>query len=516
MKTHSWMKTAAGLAVGLFVFLGHMGTPRRASAAEKLPPKGSIIVSAGETLSFTKDLELTGDAVLELNGTPQKRCVLAGNNYRIKTRHPWTGRLKITHCDIQKLGTKDEHALSLGASGSSEIAIESCTFDESSSIHIVHMDNSAVRFRHNLVRENSLVPSEKLIDKSRSFFVAEGNSPTTKLFQGNHIYKSSCNFSGKNWLIGGDAADDSNFVIGLRAAITAFRGENIIIKGNYICVPYPSKDTLDTWSQVCNLAVGQVVGAVTENNVLRHAHWNVRGICGEFRNNLVIDAFGHNWIVGPEAGARIHYNIFAQHCKLWGAESGISVIYPGDGIEIHNNTFDGGGKHFGPAVDVADQCTVKSLRNNVFYSFNHGEKFYRGPNAMIRWGFNEVYAERPARLGYADYNLFYSPRAPVKRNYLLAVADKTERKDAGFGLNDVPKGGKADEQVDPQFTGPVPAEFPFSNEDIKAKKTTVAQILDHYRKAYTPKAGSPLIGAGDPADGSGTAIGAVETAKSKK
>src|SRR5262249_62373420 len=111
-------------------------------------------------------------------------------NHRIKNKTPWTARLTISHCDIEKLGTKDEHALSIVATGNSEIVVEHSVFDESSSIHIVHHDNCAVRFRHNLVRDNSLVPSVKLIGPSRSFFVAEGNSPKQKLFQGNHIYKS--------------------------------------------------------------------------------------------------------------------------------------------------------------------------------------------------------------------------------------------------------------------------------------------------------------------------------------
>jgi hypothetical protein len=42
---------------------------------------------------------------------------------------------------------------------------------------------------------------------------------------------------------------------------------------------------------------------------------------------------------------------------------------------------------------------------------------------------------------------------------------------------------------------------------------TVAQILAKFREIYTPAEGSPLIGAGDPADGAGTSIGAVEPKK---
>ena len=41
----------------------------------------------------------------------------------------------------------------------------------------------------------------------------------------------------------------------------------------------------------------------------------------------------------------------------------------------------------------------------------------------------------------------------------------------------------------------------------------VAKILATYREAYTPAAGSPLIGGGDPADGAGTNIGAIGSAR---
>src|SRR6185436_16328089 len=115
----------------------------------------------------------------------------------------------------------------------------------------------------------------------------------------------------------------------------------------------------------------------------------------------------------------------------------------------------------------------------------------------------------PARLGYADYNLSYNTKAKGCINYLLSVKGKTERKDAGFAANDVPRGGKVNEQADPKFKGPIPDEFPFTDDDIKSGKISVAEILAFYRAAYSPADGSPLIGAGDPADGKGSFIGAV-------
>src|SRR2546429_6545686 len=90
--------------------------------------------------------------------------------------------------------------------------------------------------------------------------------------------------------------------------------------------------------------------------------------------------------------------------------------------EIFNNVFDGGGRLNVPAIEVAPKAFVKSVRNNVFYNFAHTEKYYKRPQAMIRMSWNdEPTEEKPARLGYADYNLFYSPGAKARRNYLLSV-----------------------------------------------------------------------------------------------
>jgi hypothetical protein len=112
-------------------------------------------------------------------------------------------------------------------------------------------------------------------------------------------------------------------------------------------------------------------------------------------------------------------------------------------------------------------------------------------------------------LGYADYNLFHSPKSKVQKNYLLSVAGKTERKDAGFAKNDLPAAGAVDGQVEPKFQGPLITKFPFDDAEIKAGKVTVSKILGHFRELYRPAEGSPLLGSGDQADGEGSYIGAV-------
>ena len=49
--------------------------------------------------------------------------------------------------------------------------------------------------------------------------------------------------------------------------------------------------------------------------------------------------------IGPRAEARIHHNIFARYVT-WdkNKNGGISIVYDVPGIQIYNNTFDGGGK----------------------------------------------------------------------------------------------------------------------------------------------------------------------------
>jgi hypothetical protein len=56
-----------------------------------------------------------------------------------------------------------------------------------------------------------------------------------------------------------------------------------------------------------------------------------------------------------------------------------------------------------------------------------------------------------------------------------------------------------------------PPTVPFDLDDVGIWKrtTTVGQILELYRMRYTPRPGSPVIDAGDPAGGAGNDIGAI-------
>lgn len=500
-REFSYYRVAAGACLVLLAFSG-----AGRAASRTLRP--------GEIMGVSEDIVLSGEDFLDIQGAPDKPCRLDGNGQQIRTQPDWQGRIKIAHCEFRGLGSAVKPALDLTATAADEcIVIEHSAFHACGAIHVANEGASATVFRRNTVHATAMTPVTNLPSESPPGFRATGKSPARKLFQGNHIAKSVVLFENtNNWLIGGDSDDDSNLIIGMRASLSIHRCAGMVVRGNYIHTDIPSF----RWSQVHTLAVvPPCPDLVIEHNILRHGQWVVRGLAGQFRYNLVLDADAHNFIVGPSAGTHIHHNIFARYCTVDpNLNSSIAVIYKGDDIQIYNNTFDGGGTELArrwhvPVIEVGAEAFLASLRNNVF--FNHPTNFASG-TATIRPGFAEkVTSPGPARLGYADYNLFYNPDAKVKQNYALSVAGKTERVDAGFALHDIPPGGAKDAQATPKFQGPLPARFPFSDDEIRSRQATVGKILAAYRAAYTPAEASPLLRAGDPAEGAGSYIGAVGT-----
>lgn len=492
--------------------------PRAAVAAP-------LLIEAGQAYALEKDLVLDGDDVVQIRGTAEKPCVVLGNRHRIRTGPKWTGSLEISHSTLRELGGlqkrdadgritgSGEAAIDLRLAGQGSCAIEHCTLDACSGIRLHTDDASTVRFRHNTILDTTTVAISKDVANSGDAIYATGNSRGRKLFQGNLIPRGKVVLRGPNWLVGGDSDVDSNLFIGLRIGLVA-DGDGTIVRGNYFHLRMPITPEYPYWSQISVFTIGR--GVLGEHNVIRDGEWIVRFVEGEFRYNVISDIVDHDLMQNGSSG-RIHHNLFLAGTSdhRHGAMSAcIMVVYPpkgsDEGIEIFNNVFDGGGRLNVPAIEVTPKGFVKSVRNNVFYNFAHGETYFKRPQAMIRTIWNDESTEaKPARLGYADYNLFFNPLVKKPRNYLLSVAGKTERRDAGFGLNDIPRGGQIDEQADPRFKGPLPNGFPFTDDDIRARKVGIAQILAVYRDAYTPAADSPLLGAGDPADGPGTNIGPI-------
>jgi hypothetical protein len=462
-----------------------------------------------ELHELSADIVLSGDQNYEV-GTPSgSGCRIVGHGHVIRSQGAWRGQLSIRGCDIVGLGSSSTEAISLQMSGSASTTIEGSSFDASGAVHLTTYDESSITFRNNVILETSLTPLDASFDKTTPAFLVEGDSTQPKFFQGNRIYRSNCWFNSSNWLIGGDSDRESNILIGLRVGF-ALEASQLVVRGNYVHnIMFPSAGDESALTVIYG-----TTDALAEHNVLRHGTWVVRGFGGELRYNAIIDADNSNWMVQPFEDTKVHHNLFfmcAPASGTEGVQAGIALVNARTtGIEIFNNTLDGGGPSMritGAAVSVADGCFLDSLRSNAIFGFplirnDHGE-------AAIRPGIQEGIDPPAARLGYADYNLFYNPDAGTRRNYALAAAKLVLRKDAGFALHDANAGGPIDEQVEPRLTGSSSDCFPFSDDEIKAGRVTVSQMLADWRAAYTPRANSPLVGAGDPADGQDNPIGAI-------
>ena len=453
-----------------------------------LTAAGDTVVEAGKTLTLTEDLVLTGADSLEVRGALGNRGAIVGNGHSIRSAARWTGRVRIQHADLKGLGRID-----LNASGRAEILLEYADLDGCGPVHLRTDGEAEARVSHSLIRENSTVAVDKAREKSFPVFVARGTSTSAKRFLGNRVYKSHLEIDAPGWSI------KDNILIGWRSGIFAY-GAGTVVTGNYIHVLMPRTPEFPWWSQVASFTSAR--GALAEHNVIRDGEWIVQFIEGEFRHNVICDINDHNFLRNGSTG-RIHHNIFfaGKPDHPPGSQSAcIYVVYPPKGgetgVEIFNNVFDANGILNVPGVEVNPNGFVKSVRDNAFVRFNHQDKYIRHAQAMYSPQWEEAPTTPPPnRLGYVDFNLYYSPTAKSHRLYNLGVAGKAE-KDEGFGKNDLV-------EVDPKFKGPLPAVFPFDDADIKTGKITVAQMLAHFREIYSPQEGSPLIRAG------GT-IGAVE------
>ncbi len=481
----------------------------------------TVNVAAGATLSLTADIVLTNTDNFVAGDDSGARCVIHGNGFSIQAPQDlngagWTGTLSIHNCDVDGLGQASAPSIDAYAAGMGAISIVGSTFSTSSRFNLNISAHVSVTFNGNTLNDDTTTPEVIALMDSLPIFWSTGSSDGTKVFQGNHIFRGRIKFtSSSGWLIGGSMPGDGNIMFGVRTGIELESDTMMTVRGNYSRTDVGG----DMWNQVKNLAVDLGAGGnVIEHNVFIGLNWLVEmDGGGELRYNLFIDNIERGWVlVWADADAKVHHNIAVstrdnQSQPLGGivVEQGAAGSLPT--TEIYNNTLDLGGTctpSLEAGVMLKGDSMLGSLRSNALVDVR--EVGWTTPPGLVR----AYDTQGGDHIMYADYNLFWTPDSPVKVNYAVTVPGKTERTSAGFALNDVPKGGAVDAQVDPMFAGvagvgKVPRTFPFDEKDLVTGKLTVCQILAYYRQIYTPGAGSPLIDSGDPADGAGNDVGAV-------
>jgi hypothetical protein len=461
--------------------------------------------SSGQAFNLTSDVVLSGSQSTAFAGTASNHCAINGNGFQIRSADGFTGSLNISYCDIRGLGTATNPAVNVTVNGAGSVQLTGNVFDTSGTVSIGANDQAQAVVRNNEFRENTLVPVTSLPTdyggETLPVFYATGNSSAQKFFQGNNVGLSTVVFDGtRNWLIGGDTDAESNVLIGVRCGFTIHGSSNMVLRGNYSQHNYPHR-----MSQGLNFEL-QGDGFLAEHNVIRSSSWPVRGMGGELRYNL-IDASGNSDQVfqAPMSNTNIHHNVFSFTVSqtFYSPGAGVKLIYNVDNVQFHHNVMDGGGTFMGfsgSPISVTSGSFMGSVRNNVFYNF---ASLAGGP--VLAGDYNESSNPPLPRLRYSDYNDFFNPDAPNQTNYGLGVIGVTPGA-AGYGMHDL---GGLNGHVNPKFTQPTAIPFPFRPEDIWSRTRKVSDVLSAYRVMYSPAPGSPLIGTGDPQDGSGGNIGAV-------
>ena len=296
---------------------------------------------------------------------------------------------------------------------------------------------------------------------------------------------------------GGEAETTFRGNVFVSCGPVGFSAEKTLVEGNYVHQPL-----LNGSYGLLNLK------GTIRNNVVRGGTWTTCGLGGTITGNVLEAMSPADIKKSADAG----FKDSATHENLAGVKPGAVV----ERNLILNSTF---GAFMGAADNTCSDCL---LRNNTFdlrggtapVWLNHLVKvnpknIVIRNNLFLRTGRMYDEASIPDCISYSDYNLWAgtyiaSPSAGAeftsKRFVKIAWTGKKEGDD-GLGAHDVfapPAGDKAFDSKaiveDPDFV------LPFSDEDLLARKHTVQECLDLYRKAYTPKADSPAVNAGSPAD----------------
>ncbi len=430
-----------------------------------------VLIDVADAPAYARTVSLDADVTVggtgyELIGTPGGRVRVNGNGHRIASGSGTSAAITFQHVDFFDVGSRTAtDSAGIDLTTSSGLVVEDCNFDSSNAVRFTIQGSAPASVKGNTFRSNMRQPLGQNPDGngSPSFPAAvfQGMSTGTKVFQGNNGGAGWILFTTtQGWLIGGDGAADGNVLIGPRVGIYADRSQNLQIRRNYTHHIY-----YGGWSQGSNYELGGISTLTAEHNVIAGSSWPVRGVGGEFRYNLVLDA-GHQWLWADHDGAFVHHNVFI------GGEAdvgGIYVLYGPKNVRIQNNTIDGLN---GSAVTTALKLSAGdvSLTSNLFLNVPKSPVSVEG-GALS-----------------ADYNLFWNCAAPGYS-------------DGRAPVHDVDK--------DPQLTDPASVTYDFDETMLWTRTLGVRDVLTQYRGKYTPKAGSPALDAGDPAGGTGNPIGAI-------
>jgi hypothetical protein len=443
-----WMRGFAGATF-------YDSKPRRITV---LPPP-----TYSQTITLTADLDLNGRDYV-LSGSPEKRIKVIGNGHSIVGS---PSSFSATYVDFLDLGDRIKTAANgIDITTGGDVTVDNCRFYANDILAFTTNGDSAVTITNNLFSSNSRQPLGQYPDAytgglahgSWPALLLAGSSSGAKLLQTNNFAAGWVDIRSPNWTIGGATAAEGNVAMGARVGFYVSQAFTGTISHNYSLHMY-----YGGWSQASNFELGNIPGLVIEHNVIEGSSWNVRGLAGEFRYNLVTGGGTEGFVWTQTAGPpNIHHNVF------WGASvtrGAVFQIYGVKGTLIRNNTFDMVNKVGEPITLTSGSATFSS--NLVMH---HVTPSVQVGTATVT----------------ADYNAWFD----------MAGAHYSDSRNPMHDMTG-----------NPGITGP-PNFNPFSWEAVWNRTKTVSQILADFRTYYMPSA--VVIDMGETTTyGAGNDIGAV-------
>jgi hypothetical protein len=480
------LRLPAGLPAGDHVLTVRF-TPHDAPAVDGLVPVRIHVdpmPAHARTVDLSSDLVLTGGTDLDWSD-----ALVRGHGHKVTAAPGYTGKITIHDSFVTGLAAFDNQ-IGLDVTTTGAVDLSNSIFEATAPLRLVVNGSAPVSITGNEFRSTNYVTYVSADPTRSPILDLAGNTSGAKTMQGNNVGGGIVRITGMaGWQIGGLHDAQGNIFVGPRCVLDLDGSPEATIQGNYL-----HHDYYGLFSQGFNLLFeGGSDHALAEHNVIRDSSWPLQSFGGEFRYNLLINS-GHTFVRSSRSEASYHHNIFA-HAQAPNSEyDGVFYLYGSErDVTFDHNTIDAGGEvgaYDAPAIVLGANVSLASLRDNAFTRFaaTHGRPLVAGPAG-------EAAASSP-RIAKADYNAWYNPRATQLGHYLGGLV-------AGAP-------GGHDVTGDPQFSADVP-EVPYQIDEgaVWLRQYGVSQVLAHYRALYTPGAGSPLIDAGDPADGPGTDIGAV-------
>jgi hypothetical protein len=430
-----------------------------------------------------RTVKLTEDLVLRRGQDLRwENATILGNSFRVRSEPGWAGRVSVRNCRISGLGSVAAAATEIKTAGGS-IVVEDSVFEGGGTVRLAAEGGGDFIVRNNEFRANNVIKFWSSEPGLSPMVVLSGNPSGKKLFQGNRVGIGWVAFEGgAGWLIGGDDDASVNVLLGQRGGIRLSVCRDCALRGNY-SVPKLGGG----WSQGTNFFFDRCSGILCEHNVIGATSWPVQSFGGEFRYNAVVGS-GHEWMRTVMTGTRIHHNLFLNGCGQW--SDGI-LIYDGrKDVAVYNNTFDGGAARLKP-VPIVTSPVLRAEKGNSFSGVRNN--IFMGNVPWPSGATPPIVVGGPGCVGRADYNCFFNPEAPKLDSYAEGVV-------AG-------KPGAHDVHADPRLGVEVPS--PIKPGRVWDGTAKLSQVLAYYRARYAPAPGSPVLGAGDSADGKDSYMGAV-------